>query len=145
MNHDIYHSRLKLLAYRSFAQYSNQENDPLKWNRVVTDGSPWHITVTSQWVRWRLKLLAQPSYLRSSNLYEGNPPVYGGFPHKVSVTRKIFTFDDVIMKMQIAQCWSHLMMLSYRTGCVFFYHITCIHKRANNGCRKIYYIVLNDH
>ena len=32
-------------------------------------------------------------------LFEGNPPVTGGSPHKGPVTRKIFTFDDVTMML----------------------------------------------
>ena len=37
------------------------------------------------------------SKLRVTGLCEGNPPVPGGSPQKVSVTRKMFPFDDVIM------------------------------------------------
>ena len=33
-----------------------------------------------------------------TGLCEGNPPVTGGFPHKGTVTRKIFPFDDIIMQ-----------------------------------------------
>ena len=35
--------------------------------------------------------------LRVIGLYEGIPPVTGGFPSSGPVTRKIFPFDDVIM------------------------------------------------
>ena len=37
------------------------------------------------------------SKLRDTGLCAGNSPVTGEFPHKGPVTRKIITFDDVIM------------------------------------------------
>ena len=83
--------------------------------------------------------------LHVSDLYEGNQPVNIGSPHKRPVTRKIFPFDDVIMKMRMAQCRPHIIMLSYRAERVFFYHFDCIHKRVYNGFLKRDIIFLNDH
>ena len=73
------------------------------------------ITVTSQWVPWRLKspasqLFVQPfvqahinkniKALRHWSLW-GNPSVIGGFPsHKGRVTQKMFPFDEVIMRQR---------------------------------------------
>ena len=37
------------------------------------------------------------SKLRVTGLCEGKPPVTGDFPHKGSVTRKMFPFDNVLM------------------------------------------------
>ena len=71
------------------------------------------ITVTSQWARWGLKSPASPLFTYSA-VYSGAvqrkhqssaslafvPEIHRGpvnSPHKRPVTRKMFTFDDVIM------------------------------------------------
>ena len=52
-----------------------------------------HITVTSKWVRWRLKSPASRMFIQP--LFQA---VTGEFPaHKWPVTRKMLPFDDVIM------------------------------------------------
>ena len=61
------------------------------------------ITMTSQWARWRLKspsrLFTQPfvgrrsqntSKLRVIGLWEGNPPVTGGFPAQIASNAECF-------------------------------------------------------
>ena len=77
-----------------------------------------HITMTSQWVGWRLK---SPLSLRIvystvypgadqrktpkpcvTGLYAGNSPGPVNSPHKRPVTRKLFLFDDVIMSFCLA-------------------------------------------
>ena len=46
------------------------------------------------------------SKLRVTGLCKGNPPVTGGSPHRGPVTRKMFTFDDVIMiAFPWQACW----------------------------------------
>ena len=68
---------------------------------------PHLITVASYWARWRLDSLLnclfrrrskKTSKLRLTGIYEGNPPVTGGFPpNKGQVTQKMFPFNDVII------------------------------------------------
>ena len=74
------------------------------------------ITVTSQWARLRLKspastLFTQPfirvqiketSKLRVTGLCVGNSPGPVNSPHKGPVTRKMFPFDDVIIRFSAA-------------------------------------------
>ena len=77
----------------------------LQWNL--------YITMTSQWARWRLKSPALPLFtqpfirhrskktwkLRVTGHCAGNSPGTGEFPpHKWPVMRKIFPFDDGIMR-----------------------------------------------
>ena len=72
-----------------------------------------HIRLTSQWVIWRLKSpisrmftqrfihmqIQKISKLRVTGLCAGNSPLTGEFPHKRPVTRKMFSFDGVIMHL----------------------------------------------
>ena len=44
-------------------------------------------------------LQSKTSKLCVTGLYEGNPPVTGGFPSRRAVSRKIFSFDDVIISI----------------------------------------------
>ena len=72
------------------------------------------ITLTSQWPRWRLQSPAsrwfthsfrrrskKTSKLRVTGLCAGNSPGPVNSPHKGPVTRKMFSFDDVIMALKI--------------------------------------------
>ena len=56
---------------------------------------------------------------RVTGLYEGNPPVTGGFRHKGPVTRKMFPFDDVIMMVTVLLCFI-LLGSQYKTIGVTF-------------------------
>ena len=78
---------------------------------VMRNSSIYYITVTSQWVRWRLKsptswLFTQPSIqaeITENIKAPRHRPLCGNHwwpvnsPHKSPVTRKWFPFDDVIM------------------------------------------------
>ena len=65
------------------------------------------ITVTSQWAQWRLKSPASPLFIRaqikkhrssaSLAFVRGTHRGPVNSPHKSPVTRKMFSFDDVIM------------------------------------------------
>ena len=75
------------------------------------DGSPSRSTYYSDAIMSAMMFLitdvlivfAQPFVQTQINfrvigLCEGNPPVTGGFPHKGPVTRKMFPFDEVIVR-----------------------------------------------
>ena len=70
---------------------------PLQWRHNQRDGVSNHQRrdcLLDCFVRRRLKKLSK---FRVTGLCEGNRPVTGDSPHKGSVTRKLFPFDDVIM------------------------------------------------
>ena len=70
---------------------------------------PLLITVTSWWARWRLKsqeyrLLTQPfveAHFKENTKALRHWPSWGELPHKESVPRKMFPFDDVIMWINV--------------------------------------------
>ena len=79
-----------------------------------------HITLTSKWLRWRLKspvsrLFTQfrlfgrrskkTSKLRVTGLCVGNSPGPVNSPHQGPITRKMFSFDDVIMSHGFQMKW----------------------------------------
>ena len=94
----------------SFSQSRRHMRYLLSSDKRTRMGNYRHITVTS-WARWGFKsqasrLFAKRLFSRRSkktskllvaSLCQGNPPVIGGSPHKGSVTRKMFPFDDVTM------------------------------------------------
>ena len=46
--------------------------------------------------------------LRVTGLCAGNSPVTGEFPHKWPVTRKMFSFDDIIMRVYITKIYNFI-------------------------------------
>ena len=85
------------------------------WHRFITWGQSAHaITMASLWGRWRLKspaslLFTQPFTQRkhqnsaSQALVRGIRRWPANSPHKGPVTRKMFSFDDVIM-LAVLEC-----------------------------------------
>ena len=70
----------------------------LQWRHNEHDGLSNHQRVDSLLNRLFRPKSKKPSKLRVTGLCEGNSPVTGEFPTHRSVTRKMFPFDDVIMK-----------------------------------------------
>ena len=71
----------------------------------------------------------QRKQLRATGLWEGNPPVTGGFPSKGSVKQKMFRFDDVIIFWFLWSCSPF--------GCIFWLpmHSVCFFKDIGQcGC-----------
>ena len=81
--------------YRSYS--SRQIAAPLRWRHNEYDGvsnNQLYDCLPNHLFRRRSK---KTSKLRVTGLCEGNSPVTGEFPHKGPVTRKMFSFEDVIM------------------------------------------------
>ena len=88
------------------------------------------IAMTSKWARWRLKspasrLSTQPfiQALSKENIkaprhwpFAGNSPVTGEFPHKGSVTRNLFSCDDVIIIVMWFCWWPPENPWAYQAG-----------------------------
>ena len=74
---------------------------PLQWRHDERDGVSNHkphdcLPKRSFRHRWE-----KTSKLRVTGLCEGNSPLTGEFPHKEPVSRKMFPFDDVIMRVRV--------------------------------------------
>ena len=77
----------------------------LQWRHNERDGITNHqpydcLLYRSIRRRWKI------SKLRVTDLLAENSPVTGEFPHKRTVTRKMFPFDDVIMEWTILASYS---------------------------------------
>ena len=73
------------------------DSDTLQWRHVERDGvsNYWCLDcLPNRLFKHRSK---KTSKIRVTVVCEGNPPVTGGSPHKGSVTRIMFSFDDVII------------------------------------------------
>ena len=70
----------------------------LQWRHNERDGVSNHQRLDSLFNRLFGRRLKKTPKLRVTGLREGKPPVTGGSPHKGSITRKMFPFDDVIME-----------------------------------------------
>ena len=82
----------------------------LQWRRSDQHGVSDHRhldCLCSRLFRRTSKLISK---LRVTGLCEGNPPVTGGFPSKRASARKIFPFDDVIMKSSQVSIMSHSLI-----------------------------------
>ena len=69
----------------------------LQWRHNERNGVPNHRRLDCLLNRLFRRRSKKASKLRITGLCEGNPPVIGRFPHKRSVTREMFPFDDVII------------------------------------------------
>ena len=118
-----------------------------------------NITVTSKSAPWRLKSPAFRRFMLGrlfrhiskktpkfgiTGLCEGNAPVTGGFPHKGSVTLKMFPFDDAIMiyQFQHQKGWRvahiiYLYNLPRRANCIKSY-LKPFRSIAFNFCTEFY-------
>ena len=83
-----------------FASLGPESNDPLQWRHNERDGVSNHLPndcLLSRLFRHRSK---KTSKLRTTDLCEGNSPVRSvNSSHKGPVTRKMFPFDDVIIRI----------------------------------------------
>ena len=73
-------------------------NHTLQWRNNARDGVSDYRRLDCLLNRLFSRRSKKTSKLRVIGLCDGNPPVTGGFPHKGPVTRKMFSFDDVIMR-----------------------------------------------
>ena len=71
------------LCHNELAGVSNHQRHDYLFNRLIT------------------RRAKKTSKLRVTGLYVGNSPVTGESPHRGPVTRKMFPFDDVIMRPPI--------------------------------------------
>ena len=78
----------------------------LQWRHKKCDGISNHQRYDCLLSRLYKRRSKKTSKLRVTGLCEGNSPVTGEFPHKVPVTRKMFPFDDVIMRILLPVIWS---------------------------------------
>ena len=69
----------------------------LQWRHNERDGVSNHQPHDCLTNRLFIRRSKKTSKLRVTGLCEGNSPVTGEYPHKGTVTRKMFPFDDVIM------------------------------------------------
>ena len=72
----------------------------LQWRHNERDGVSNHRLLVGLLNRLFRRRSKKTSKLRVTGLCEGNSPVTGEFPHKGTVTRKMFPFDDVIIFFQ---------------------------------------------
>ena len=70
----------------------------LQWRHNERDGVSNHRPLNRLFNRLLRRRPNKTSKLRATGLCEGNPPVTGGFPSQRASNRKMFPFDDVIMK-----------------------------------------------
>ena len=75
----------------------------LQWRHNERDGVSNHRCLDCLLNRLLRRRSKKTSKLRVTGLCEGNPPVTCGFPHKGSMTRKMFPFDDAIMDMLLVE------------------------------------------
>ena len=73
----------------------------LQWRYIEREGVPNHRRPYCLLNRLFRRRSRKASTLRVTGLCDGNPPMTGGFPHKGPVTRKMFPFDDVIMRSSL--------------------------------------------
>ena len=87
----------------------------LQWRHNEGDGVSNHRGIECLLIRLcrRRSRSKKTPKLRLTGLFEGNPPVTGGFPHKGPVKPKMFSFDGVIMIFGNWYC-----------------HAICVHKRT---------------
>ena len=73
----------------------------LHWRHNGCDGVSNHQPDDSLLSRLFRRRWKKASKLRVTGLCAGNSPVTGEFPHKGPVTRKMYPFDDVIMRIDV--------------------------------------------
>ena len=80
------------------------------------------------------------SKLRITALFERNPPVMGGFPHKGPVMQRMFPFDDIIMCYSASEATvKHICELIIRTNNVSLYNTAKQNGRKSLcTCYRIY-------
>ena len=87
-----------------------------QWRHNVRDGVSNHGRLDCLLNRLCRRKSKKTSKFRVTGLCKGNSPVTGNFPHKGQVTRKMFSFDDVIMRGKyIGQRW---IMTTHNILCV---------------------------
>ena len=107
--HPISHNELTLVRYYSRSSMSfrvtSQEVWPLQWRHNECHGVSNHRRLhclLNCWYRPRSKKTPK---LRITGLCVGNSPVTGKFPAQKAITRKMFSFDDVIMGNHTISQW----------------------------------------
>ena len=85
--------------HTSGSTFSSYEEPSLQWRHNECDGVSNHRRLNCLLHRLFRHRSKKASKLRVTDICEGNPPVTGGFPSQRAVTRKMFPFYDVIMKL----------------------------------------------
>ena len=77
------------------------------------------------------------------SLCEGNPLVTSGLPHKGTVTRKMFSFDDVIIMVVVVVMGSIQVFLGGQQVFYMSYFLDCYHHSHFLSNMKTYNLVQN--